>query len=130
MDQNQWISVDLGNPETIFGVILQGSPLDNKYVKTYNVYYSPNGDDESFEPVTVPGTELPKIFHGPKDTTSAKQALFDQPFVAQKIKIAPKTWHRGIALRFEVIGCDNLSGGESGRNQTRTQYVSVNKSIG
>lgn len=86
---------------------MQGSPSSDDYVETYNVYYTPDSNDELFEPVTIPGTELPKVFPGPENKNIARRVIFDKPFVAQKIKVVPKTWHNKIAVRFEVIGCDN-----------------------
>ncbi|XP_046603352.1 hemocytin isoform X1 [Neodiprion virginianus] len=109
MDKKQWVSVDLGQPKTVYGVVLQGSPSTDNYVETYNVYYSPDSNDELYEPVTTLGSELPKTFHGPWDNNTTNRAVFDEPLVAQKIKIVPQTWHNGIAVRFEIIGCDNLT---------------------
>lgn len=33
------------------------------------------------------------------------QEIFDVPIEAKLVRISPQTWHNGIALRVELIGC-------------------------
>lgn len=38
-DKNQYLQVDFGQTEPIYGVIIMGSPIYNEYVTSYHVLY-------------------------------------------------------------------------------------------
>ena len=50
-------------------------------------------------------TELPKKFDGNRDRNSIKENRV-KPFVASRVRLLPTQWHRHIALRGEILGCD------------------------
>lgn len=47
-----------------------------------------------------------QVFQGPISPVEEKQQMFDQPIEMQYLRIKPTNWHRSIALRLEVIGCE------------------------
>ncbi|XP_026747695.1 hemocytin-like [Trichoplusia ni] len=99
---NQYIQVELVKPEPIFGVTMQGSPLFDQYVTTYQVLY---GDDEdSLKPVLDSHGE-PKVFPGPTNHSISQTVMIEPPVETKIIRIRPLTWHEEISIRFELIGC-------------------------
>ena len=107
MNKEQWISVEFPQPTAVYGIIMQGSPLYKEHVVTYNVFYSPDNEN-NFKPVTVPGTKVPALFRGSKNATGAQKVIFGEPIVAKIVKIQPQSWDGAISIRFELLGCKNI----------------------
>ncbi|XP_025836285.1 hemocytin [Agrilus planipennis] len=105
-DQSQYLQIDLGKQEPVYGIILRGSPLYNNFVTSYKVTYSPDGF--TFRYITDENNQ-PKIFRGPTDNKEAVKQMFPVPVEAKLIKILPVTWHDTIALRVELLGCGEES---------------------
>ena len=61
----------------------------------------------------VCGTEnCPQLFTGNEDTSDLDAVVtneFDWPVQAQLVRLNPQSWLGGIALRWEVYGCDSVS---------------------
>ncbi|KAK0088266.1 hypothetical protein PV326_004912 [Microctonus aethiopoides] len=104
MDTEQWIDVKLPYLSPVYGVIIQGTPVGDEYVTSYRVLFSQNGD-ETFSYVLE--NYKPKIFHGPIDSSSSVRQFFEQPIEAKVIRINPQTWHHEIAIRVDLIGCED-----------------------
>ncbi|CAH2073181.1 unnamed protein product, partial [Iphiclides podalirius] len=103
MDANQYIQVELPRREPIYGVIMQGSPLYDEYVTSYEVMYGDDGHVFS----TVDGPDgNPKVFRGPVDNSNPVQQMIEPPIEAKFVRIRPLTWKEKIAVRFDVIGCE------------------------
>ncbi|XP_013180497.1 PREDICTED: hemocytin isoform X2 [Papilio xuthus] len=103
MDTNQYIQVEFPHREPVYGVTMQGSPVFDHYVTSYEVMY---GDDGSvFSTVDGPDGK-PKVFRGPVDSSEPLQQMIEPPIEAKFIRIRPLTWHKGIAVRLELIGCE------------------------
>ncbi|XP_075969965.1 hemolectin isoform X2 [Anticarsia gemmatalis] len=101
-DQNQYIQVTLESPRPIFGVVMQGSPLFSQYVTSYELLYG--NDEKNLTPIKENGK--PKVFTGPKDGSTPKKQMLDRPVEAKVVRIRPLTWHEEIAVRFDLIGCE------------------------
>lgn len=43
MDTNQYIQVELPRPEPIYGVVMQGSPMFDQFVTSYEIMYGDDG---------------------------------------------------------------------------------------
>lgn len=43
-NQDQYLEIDLGKQEPVYGVIVRGSPVYDEYVTSYKVLYSPDGN--------------------------------------------------------------------------------------
>jgi von Willebrand factor len=102
-DNHQYLEIDLGQQEPIYGIKIKGSPVYDEYVTSYKVYYSPDAAGMFFPVLNK--QNLPQIFRGSIDGKTPVEQIFDTPFEAQVVRINPQTWHTGIALRVELIGC-------------------------
>lgn len=103
----QWVAVKFDKLEPIYGVILQGAVTEDKFVTSYKVLFSEDGQTFSY---VLDHKKRPRVFRGPIDRTQSVEQKFDQPIEAKIIRIEPLTWHNGIAIRADVLGCqDNVS---------------------
>ncbi|KAG6461849.1 hypothetical protein O3G_MSEX012891 [Manduca sexta] len=105
-DKNQYIQVELPTREPIYGVVMQGSPLFNQYVTSYEVLYGDDG--HTFSTVDGPDGKS-KVFRGPVDNNTPLKQMFEPPIEAKVVRIHPLTWHDDIAVRMELIGCGELT---------------------
>lgn len=48
---------------------------------------------------------LSQIFHANTDPSEVVLNRVPQPVLARFVRIRPQTWNNGIALRFELYGC-------------------------
>lgn len=53
----------------------------------------------------IPAIVCLQIFHGNTDATEVVLNRIPQPVLARFVRIRPQTWKNGIALRFELYGC-------------------------
>ncbi|XP_072943853.1 hemocytin-like [Epargyreus clarus] len=101
-DLHPYIQVELPRPEPLYGVLLQGSPIFDEYVTSYDVMY---GDDGNvFSHIEGPDGK-PKVFRGPVDHENPMKQMFEPPIEAKFVRIRPLTWYDKPAVRFELIGC-------------------------
>ncbi|CAG9784020.1 unnamed protein product [Diatraea saccharalis] len=64
------------------------------------------GDDATkYSYVTGPDAK-PKVFRGPVDHKTPMKQMISPPVEAKFIRVQPLTWHGKIALRLELIGCE------------------------
>lgn len=99
---NQWLDIEFDKPEPIYGVILQGGISEDKYVTSYKVLFSENGQTFSY---MLDREKQPRVFRGPVDKIQSVKQRFYQPVEARIVRINPLTWHNGIAIKVEVLGC-------------------------
>lgn len=103
-DAEQWLDVEFGRPEPAYGVILQGAIIENKYVTSYKILFSENGHTFSH---ILDHEKKPRVFRGPIDKTQSVEQRFYQPVEAKIVRIIPLTWHNGIAIKVEILGCQD-----------------------
>ncbi|XP_071447163.1 hemocytin-like [Hetaerina americana] len=102
-NKDQFLQVDLGKVEPVYGLKIQGSagpPV--MYVTSYFVLHSEDG--LKFGYVTDADGQ-PKLFRGPVDGHLPKVETFAKPFEARYLRLNPTTWKNGISLLVEAIGC-------------------------
>lgn len=104
MNADQWLDVEFKKPEPIYGLILQGGVSEDKFVTSYNVLFSEDGQTFSY---ILDYEKQPRVFRGPIDKVQFVKQIFYQPIEARIIRINPLTWHNGIAIRIEVLGCQD-----------------------
>ncbi|CAG9772868.1 unnamed protein product [Ceutorhynchus assimilis] len=104
-NQDQYLEVDFGQQEPVYGIIIKGSPLYDEYVTSYMVLYSPDDSTHFYYVLNDESPPRPQIFRGSVDTSTPVQQIFTTPFEAKKVRIKPQTWNNGISLRVEIIGC-------------------------
>ncbi|XP_014469310.1 PREDICTED: hemocytin isoform X2 [Dinoponera quadriceps] len=103
-DSHQWLAVEFEKIEPVYGVVLQGAVTEDKFVTSYHVLFSEDGQTFSY----VSGRERrAHVFRGPVDRAQSVKQMFDQPIEAKIIRIEPLTWHNGIAVRADVLGCQD-----------------------
>ncbi|XP_071958874.1 uncharacterized protein [Antedon mediterranea] len=105
-DTNPWIQVQLDNwIKPVTGVITKGRQNGNRWVTTFEVLLSMNGND--WEAILdIHGN--PKVFVGNSDSDTAVTNIFPKLALTRYVKFHQFTGNDfGISLRFEVLGCDN-----------------------
>jgi len=46
------------------------------------------------------------VLYGNIDPNTVVTTHFETPFIARLVRLHPVSWHNGIALRMEMLGCD------------------------
>ncbi|XP_066286470.1 discoidin, CUB and LCCL domain-containing protein 2-like isoform X3 [Branchiostoma lanceolatum] len=101
---DQWLQVDLRKQMVITGVETQGHFWGSKsyYVETFMLQYKVEPSLNSGWQDAFDG----KGFQGNRGANVVKFNNFTRPIVASAIRFLPQSWHEGIALRVEILGCD------------------------
>ena len=101
-DHDQWIQVDLLTTQRLATVITQGraSTLDHQWVTSYNVSYSQNGADWTY---------IAMLYSGNIDSYTKKANSLPDDTKARFIRLRPNSWHRHIAMRWDVSSCSGPS---------------------
>ncbi|XP_070770025.1 coagulation factor VIII [Enoplosus armatus] len=107
---HEWLQVDLGKVKRITGVVTQGarSLLTQMMVTEFSVTVSHDGG--SWRSVLEESSQREKIFQGNNDSEEEALTVFDPPLFGRYLRIHPRGWINGIALRLEVLGCDTQQG--------------------
>ncbi|MBN3319756.1 NRP2 protein, partial [Atractosteus spatula] len=118
----EYIQVDLNFLKVLTGIATQGAISKEThriyYVTTFKLEVSTNGEDwmiyrhgknhkASLNIMSSGGVKTPleKVFHANTDPTEVVLNRIPQPVLARFVRIRPQTWENGIALRFELYGC-------------------------
>jgi len=104
-DFDQALAIDMGAIKNVTGIATQGRAHSSEYVLEYRIQYGTNGKDW-IDYKEVDG--LPKLFRGNTDGDYVVRNDFDQPIIAQWIRVNPTRWQDRISLRLEVYGCDYI----------------------
>uniref|UniRef100_A0A8C5U8V0 ferroxidase n=1 Tax=Malurus cyaneus samueli TaxID=2593467 RepID=A0A8C5U8V0_9PASS len=105
-NNQQWLQIDLLTVKKITAIATQGvtSMSTENFVKTYVLLYS--DDASEWKSYTEDSSSVPKVFLGNENSNGHVKNFFNPPILSRFIRIVPKTWYRGIALRVELYGCD------------------------
>ncbi|XP_076276507.1 hemolectin isoform X2 [Lasioglossum baleicum] len=107
---HQWLDIEFQRPEPVYGVILQGTDQEEAFVTSYRVLFSENGDAFSY---VLDDRREPKLFRGPVDRYKPVEQKFNEPIEAKVVRINPVTWHNGITVKVELLGCqEELTDGD------------------
>lgn len=99
--KEKYLQVDLGEMKFITGIATQGDPQRSMWVTSYTLEFkSFKGEWYEYTP-----SEDMETFDGNVDNTGVRANWFDVTNYVRYIRITPKTWHNGIALRMELYGC-------------------------
>ncbi|PFX13376.1 EGF-like repeat and discoidin I-like domain-containing protein 3 [Stylophora pistillata] len=101
-DPNPWIQVDLDMPTWLKGVATQGKRF-SLFVKTYKLAYSSDGIHWSTYKDAIEEREM--IFKGNTDPYKVVKVELDNPVYTRYVRLYPKTWRHGIAVKMELYGC-------------------------
>ncbi|CAK1545090.1 unnamed protein product [Leptosia nina] len=105
-DKDHYIQVELPEKTPVYGVVMQGNPLFDQYVTSYEVMYGDDGTVFSYVDTT---SGQPQVFRGPVDHTTPLKQMFEKPIEAKFVRIHPLTWHEEVAIRLELIGCEEFT---------------------
>ncbi|XP_071615057.1 coagulation factor V [Heliangelus exortis] len=105
-NKQQWLQIDLLTIKKITAIATQGvkSMSSENFVKTYLVLYSDEGSE--WKSYTDGSSSVAKVFLGNENSIGHVKHFFNPPILARFIRIVPRTWYNGIALRAELYGCD------------------------
>ena len=104
-DFSQALMLDLGTVKNITGIATQGRAHSDEYVMEFRIQYGSNGKD-FIDYKEVDGS--PKLFLGNEDGDYVVRNDFDQPIIAQWIRINPTRWADRISMRMELYGCEYI----------------------
>uniref|UniRef100_A0A672H443 Neuropilin n=1 Tax=Salarias fasciatus TaxID=181472 RepID=A0A672H443_SALFA len=101
----EYIQVDLHTLKVLTGIATQGAISKETqkayYVTSFKLEVSTNGEDW----MVYRHGKNHKVFHANTDPTEVVLNRIPQPVLARFVRIRPQTWKNGIALRFELYGC-------------------------
>ncbi|CAN9498418.1 unnamed protein product [Ophioblennius macclurei] len=101
----EYIQVDLHFLKVLTGIATQGAvskeTQKSYYVTTFKLEVSTNGEDW----MVYRHGKNHKIFHANTDPAEVVLNRVPQPVLARFVRIRPQAWKNGIALRFELYGC-------------------------
>ncbi|CAK6962491.1 neuropilin-2a [Scomber scombrus] len=101
----EYIQVDLQFLKVLTGIATQGAiskeTQKSYYVTTFKLEVSTNGEDW----MVYRHGKNHKTFHANTDPAEVVLNRVPQPVLARFVRIRPQTWRNGIALRFELYGC-------------------------
>ncbi|XP_061860824.1 coagulation factor V [Colius striatus] len=105
-NSQQWLQIDLLTTKKITAIATQGvkSISAENFVKTYVILYSDQGSE--WKSYTEDSSSVAKVFLGNKNSSGHVKHFFNPPILSRFIRIVPRTWYHGIALRVELYGCD------------------------
>lgn len=105
-DFNQYLTIDMGKVMNVTGISTQGREHSTEYVYEYRIQYGTNGKD-FIDYKEIDGS--PKLFNGNNDGLNIARNHFNQPIIAQWIRINPTRWADMISMRVELYGCPYIS---------------------
>ncbi|XP_027020202.2 neuropilin-2b isoform X1 [Tachysurus fulvidraco] len=101
----EYIQVDLHFLKVLAGIATQGAISKETqkpyYVTSFKLELSTNGEDW----MVYRHGKNHKTFHANSDPSEVVLNRIPQPVLARFVRIRPQTWKNGIALRFELYGC-------------------------
>uniref|UniRef100_A0A8D8ZF36 Hemocytin n=1 Tax=Cacopsylla melanoneura TaxID=428564 RepID=A0A8D8ZF36_9HEMI len=102
LDQHQYLDINLGQLEPVYGVRTRGSPEAYEFVTSFKVMFSSDGVSYSY---VMDEEGETKIFRGPINNHDTVTSLFPQPIEAWHVRMNPLTWTNEIALNVDILGC-------------------------
>ncbi|KAG1945597.1 neuropilin-2 [Pimephales promelas] len=101
----EYIQVDLQFLKVLTGIATQGAvskeTLKIYFVTSFKLEVSTNGEDW----MIYRYGKNHKVFHANADPSEVVLNRIPQPVLARFVRIRPQAWKSGIALRFELYGC-------------------------
>ncbi|XP_062861457.1 neuropilin-2b [Trichomycterus rosablanca] len=101
----EYIQVDLHFLKVLTGIATQGAiskeTHKSYYVTSFKLEVSTNGEDW----MVYRHGKNHKVFHANADPSEVVLNRIPQPVLTRFVRIRPQTWKNGIALRFELYGC-------------------------
>ncbi|XP_029021145.1 coagulation factor VIII [Betta splendens] len=103
---HEWLQVDLGRVMRITGVITQGAKSLGIQMMVTEFSVTVSHDGRSWSSALEESSLREKIFTGNNQPDEEALTTFDPPLFGRFLRIHPRGWVNGIALRLEVLGCN------------------------
>ncbi|GFS03915.1 mucin 5AC, oligomeric mucus/gel-forming [Elysia marginata] len=103
-DTDPYIQVDFKEPKLLAAIVTQGDGDQDIWVQGYQVLYSLDGVD--FVPYAEKQDGVTKTFNGNTDMVTPVTNFFVKNIIARYIRLLPTSNYGGVALRFDVLGCN------------------------
>ncbi|KAM9019874.1 coagulation factor V [Ara ararauna] len=105
-NNQQWLQIDLLTVKKITAIATQGVKYMSaeNFVKSYIILYSNQGSE--WKSYMDGSSSVAKVFLGNENANGHVKHFFNPPILSRFIRIVPRTWYSGIALRVELYGCD------------------------
>lgn len=101
-DRNPWLQVDLEKLTWLKGVATEGK-MFSLFVKTYKLAYSPDGI--KWITYKEPDGKSDRVFEANTDPYKVVKVELDKLIYTRYVRLYPKTWNDGLALKLELYGC-------------------------
>ncbi|XP_015777248.1 PREDICTED: coagulation factor VIII-like [Acropora digitifera] len=101
-NHNQWLQVYLGKTMKLIGINTQGRDDYDQWVTAYWILYSSEGTRFAY---VRDWWDAIKTFPGNYDRKGVRTNSFDPPIYASYVRLNPRGWKSGIAIRMELYGC-------------------------
>jgi len=98
-----WFSVDLLEPHTVRGLIIQGCGKLEEWVTSFTLAFS--NDGRAWSNVNAVNSVTPQVFRGAEDQNTPVKINFDIPISTRYLKINVVSYEAWPGLRVEFIGC-------------------------
>ncbi len=97
---------DFDSARALTGLVTKGLGGSSDWVTAFRVRYSHDG--VAWNRITTEdGGGRERVFPGNHDAESENVVYFPRPLRARYLRLTPLTWHGGVGVRAEVLGCDN-----------------------
>ncbi|XP_076817821.1 retinoschisin-like [Clavelina lepadiformis] len=98
----EWIQVDLRTPAAVTGVVTQGRSDYDGWVTSYKVSY---GNSTNQMHVMQQNRRDLVFYAYPQNSNTHVTNMFPISLAARYWRLIAQTWHKQIALRFELLTC-------------------------
>lgn len=109
-DQNQWYQIDAVRTIAIAGLVIQGRPDHNHWIKNFRISHSRNGVD---------WTKIDELFNGNQDRESHRRVLFSDPVSCRFVRIHPVSWKGLISMRCDLLWIEKYDDKEQKEREAR-----------
>ncbi|XP_031554820.1 uncharacterized protein LOC116291753 isoform X2 [Actinia tenebrosa] len=103
LSNTQYIQINLGQVVTVTGIATQGDHTMDKWVTTYTISYSMDGNLWN---TYKAGSNRNEILLGNGDKENVRVQWLSHPVTARHVRVIPQTWNTAICMRIELYGCD------------------------
>ncbi|XP_067881637.1 discoidin, CUB and LCCL domain-containing protein 1 isoform X4 [Heterodontus francisci] len=123
-DSQQWLEIDLGERKYLTGIITTGSTLPRFlfYVETYKVSFSKDG--QKWKVYKESNNNVERIFEGNTDYCQLTRNNFIPAVLARYIRVIPQSWNQRIAIKVELIGCQQVRS-ITGNKQKSAHHIDI-----
>ncbi|XP_077974515.1 lactadherin-like [Styela clava] len=95
----EWHQVDFKAPKQIEGIVTQGRPDYDQWVRSFKISYG----NSTSAMITIQENGSDKVFTGNNDRNTKVTNMFPHVIICRYIRVYPQTWHNYMSMRVEYI---------------------------